>query len=818
MKRTTRRLVIALCIIVGVIIVLSVAIRLILTRDVLMELVVPRIERVVGAEISIGDIGVRFPFGFGVDIKELSFEKKMPQGEILSFGSETLVARASLWSLVKRKPVIKRVDIMGGTIGMTGGQQAVEASVEGLRANFSMNPAAAGYRIAAEISASSVKVAARETPALTFGDVRFEGEMTMDAAFDSIHIVESKADWGTFASFDISGDLWDLKAARSVSLEVAARGIDLPALVERVLALGVLPATAGPEGKAVLPVALRTGSLDLEAVAKGSMARPSALSVSGTVHLKGLEVEHPAVTGPVTVQGAINFSESHLGSNAISVAYRSSSADIGFDVTIAERKRPERIEVTCNAALRLEDFVPPPQHGAPAMNGFVDLRLKVQGAPADFTSLVPAAGTEISPERIGAAWKRVLVEGTAAFKGISVATPESPVRVSALEGRAALEGGSAKEVEAAFRLNGSPYRCEATLENLMPAAVELLSKAKGADPASFSDLGPLLSGMKNVPRFSVTMEGRSLDLRPFEKRSEAKSGKEGASVPGRPDKAAPASPLMLLALKNTVFEAKIDTILASKALFTAVKAKGSITDGVLRADPIVLGYAGGTGRAKFEADLRKPGRVQNRLDLSFENVQANKALGAIHPLGGLLEGTFTVKSDASFVSGPGLNPLITLSGKGLALSKTGTVDVSRFLAPITQSGLIDLSHLQRFDFRDWQGDFIIRDGRFMTENWTIRSSKGDWAIRGSFGFDGTLDYRAHLVVPPSVQQQMKDLSKYRDLVDLFRDTGGNLVLDLNVGGTGMNPTISVDMSTAKNKATEKAMDSILQKAKDLFKK
>ena len=112
----------------------------------------------------------------------------------------------------------------------------------------------------------------------------------------------------------------------------------------------------------------------------------------------------------------------------------------------------------------------------------------------------------------------------------------------------------------------------------------------------------------------------------------------------------------------------------------------------------------------------------------------------------------------------------------------------------------------------------MRDGRFITENWTIRSNKGNWDIKGSFGLDGTIDYAARLVVPPAVQAQMKDLSKYRDLVDLFRDAQGNLVLDLDFGGTSKDPKVAIDMSRAGEKAAEKARNELIEKAKKRFKK
>jgi hypothetical protein len=817
MKKTQKRLLITLCVVIGIVVILSVAIRVILTRDVLMDLVVPRLERAVRAEITIQDIGVRFPFGFGVDIKGLSFEKTLPQGERVSFESETIVARASLLSLVKRKPIIKRVDIENGRISATGGPQRIDAKVEELRANLSMHPVPEGYRVMMDLAASSVIFALREKPPVDLGNIGFDGEMMLDAAFDSLRIMRAEVGWRDLAAFELTGDIKDLKKSRNISLRLSSKGIELPRFLEQVLALGFGPAVR--EGHPALPVKVRAGTFDIESTLSGTLAQPSGMSVSGAVGLEGVKLEHPALPGVVAAQGEIRFSESNLRSDGISISFGTSKATVGFDIDIVDRKRIGDIQATVDAALVIGDLIPTERLRVLGADGSLGLKLDVRGTQAGFAALVPKEGEEATPGGIREAWKGVRMQGTATFADVAFAAEGSPLRVTGLKGSAQIDGGDLKAIDAAFRLNGIPYSCKATLSNIMPASMELLAKSKGMAGSQIEDLGPLLRGMENVPRFEVKLEGRSLDLRPFEKKKSEEGGTPGMgkAVTAAPPAAA-ANPLTFLALRNTTFEARIDSVVATKALFTGVNAKGTIKEGILVADPVTLQYAGGKGRARFEADLRRPKRIESKLDISFEEVQADRALGALHPLGKFLSGSFSFTSDASFASGPGLDPLASLSGKGSALSSSGSVDISRFIAPLTQTGLIDLSHLAKFDFREWRGNFLLRDGRFRTENWTIKSNKGDWAIKGSFGLDGTLDYAARLVVPPAVQSQMQDLSKYRDLVDLFRDAQGNLVLDLDLGGTSKDPKVSIDMSGAKNKAVEKTKDELLKKAKDLFKK
>jgi hypothetical protein len=351
--------------------------------------------------------------------------------------------------------------------------------------------------------------------------------------------------------------------------------------------------------------------------------------------------------------------------------------------------------------------------------------------------------------------------------------------------------------------------------------MEMKAVLGGANAVPYTDLGTVFQRLQTRSLVSARIEGRSFDATIFQEKGAGPEGRkqEGAAGAAK-DAPGPlsANPFTLLALKGSAFRAHLDTMRTAKAVFTKVDAQGSIVQGRLRADPVTLQYAGGTGRAVLEADLRKPNNIKSKVDLSLDQVQAATALSAIHPLGRLLGGVFSFKADASFESGPELNPLLTLNGKGSALSTAGTLDLSSFLSPITQSGLIDLSHLERIDFKDWRGNFVMTNGRFVTENWTIKSNRGDWAVKGSFGIDGTIDYKAHLVVPPAVQQNMKDLSKYRDLVELFRDESGNLVLDLEIGGTSTSPRVSLDMSAAKAKAAEKAAENLIDRAKDWLKK
>jgi len=69
-----------------------------------------------------------------------------------------------------------------------------------------------------------------------------------------------------------------------------------------------------------------------------------------------------------------------------------------------------------------------------------------------------------------------------------------------------------------------------------------------------------------------------------------------------------------------------------------------------------------------------------------------------------------------------------------------------------------------------------------------------------------------------MQSRMKDLDKYRDLVDLFRDDTGNLVFEFDVGGTAKSPKMQLDQTKARQKAGEKLIEGAQKKLLDMLKK
>ncbi|UCF06502.1 MAG: hypothetical protein JSV33_05600 [bacterium] len=827
MTKGQRVLVIVLCVVIGIVVIASAALRIILTEDRLRDLVVPRVEKAIDATIVFDEIGVRFPFGFGIDIGKLRFEKSLPEEKQLTFSSDKVVVRASLVSLIRKRPEIQTVDVRGGRLSLQDDRKRVGFTLAGLGASLSIKPVRELLHISAETSADTVFITREKGRPVPLGGVDLRAEATSDMAFSTLDIEKAALEWNDVLRMDISGSITDLTGRRQFTLDIQSADTDCASLVAQALALPLDELVPSPEGGAKrmgLPVEIAGGTVAFTARVEGSGKSPAGMRIAGDASFKDIAIAHPAFKDAITVAGTVAFSNAGAETDNLSASFGRSTASIDFALSINEKRRLETVRFAADSEVELGDLLNRVGTGSMSAAGRLTAKVRGAGTPGTLAGLFPTAGKKVSPEGIATAWKAVSLSGSVGIEDASFAPAGSPLRVSSLEASAAIEGADIKTMDAAFTINGSPFECMASWKGVMPAMAELMQRTGGKEAVrEDADLGFLLDSITNAPALSVNLKGRSFDARIFEQPEE-----NGGPTPAQqrtdtrmkdPVAAFTRNPAALLILKNTAFTTKLDSVIAEKAILTDIRAEGRIRNGLMRVEPLALRYADGAGHGTVDVNLRDPERVETTVDIVFDGIQAGKALGGMRiGVGELLEGEFDFKTKGMLLNGPDLNPLNTLSASGSAISYNGRVNFRRFIAPLTALTGFDLAGYEAFDFHDWSGSFTVRGGRLFTEDWAIKSKRGDWVIQGSFGFDGTLDYTASLLIPPNVQKGMKDLSKYRDLADLLRDTDGNLIIDFGLGGSVKSPKVSFDLERAKRRAGEKMIDGVKKKIQDLLKK
>ncbi len=827
MSKAKRIVSIVIIIVAVLVLAAAVAVRLILTRERLMTLVVPRIEKKLDASVGIDDIGVRFPFGFGIDAKGLSFSKVLPDSSTVTFTSDKIVFRASLFSLIRRKPEIKKVTVDNGAVRLTGHPKGIDVTLEGLSAGFSMNPDGEAFRIGIKTGIRSIGLLKPAADgAINLEDIGIEGVMRTDADFKSISTDGLKCNWEDLVTLRVSGEARKIKDNKYVSINVESRENRLKPVVERVLSLDLgsmgLP-LKGKDPKQLMPFEIEGGTFGFDAKVEGILGDPNEMGLSGTIIMDGVSLVHDAVKRPVTVDGTIGLSDHRVDTDGLSITFGRSRATVGFGVSVANRKKIETVSFRGDLDLDVADLVSALDVKDVEVSGKARIELSGQGRPDVLTGLFPSPAREVTPGLIGWAWRNVSLTGRVEVARLAAVVKDNPFRISSFDASAGVSRGDMTDVSGTLLLNGSPFKFTAAMKRLMPVFAEMALRAR--ESGTPADPGRLLDAIENVPDFTGGLSGRSIDVRPLEARAAgrkasggaARDGEKGEDGADQGQSASPASAALLVFLKNTAFSARLDSFIAGKGIITDIQAIGRIADGRIHIEPVTLKYAGGRGRVSADIDLRHPGKVTTRADVNFTGIEAGEALGAMQALGRSVRGAFDCTADAELETGPGIDPLDNLRAAGSARSSNGTVNFSPFIAPLSSTTGLDLSRYERFDYRKWTGSFLIRDGRFITDDWKIGSPGGDWSIAGSFGFDGNLDYRVNLVIPPSVQREMKDLAKCRDLVDLFRDREGNIALDFRLGGNARSPKVFLDTDKAQKRAGEKLIDSIKKKAKDLFK-
>ena len=466
--------------------------------------------------------------------------------------------------------------------------------------------------------------------------------------------------------------------------------------------------------------------------------------------------------------------------------------------------------------LHREGVIPAARHyfgdssTAMAIAGAARLRLEVSGRPAALAALFPAGTREMEPKTIGWAWRNAAVAGSIETEKIALSREGAPLGVADLDLSAAIAGGDIDNVDARCTVGGRPWRLTGGMKNAFPALAELALVLRDRPDAHLADV---LDHMENVPDARFDLSGRAFDARPFQRteaeriaaRPPAGGGTAGALS------ASPAAGPAIVLLKRTAFSVRIDTLLAKGATATQIDSRGRAANGQITVDPVRFRYAGGEGSAVATVDLRDPAKVKTDLRISLNEIDAATALAPFPVAAGVLSGTFSIESTATLFAGEGIDPIATLTAAGNAASSRGSLKLDRFIAPLASSGPIDLSSLQSVDIRQLAGAFDIAGGRVHAEDWAISSKTGDWLVRGSFGFDGSLDYDVRISIPPAVQRDMKDLAKYGELVDLLRDGNGNLLLHFTVGGTVKKPTAVLDLEGAKKKGAEKLIDRLRER-------
>jgi hypothetical protein len=274
---------------------------------------------------------------------------------------------------------------------------------------------------------------------------------------------------------------------------------------------------------------------------------------------------------------------------------------------------------------------------------------------------------------------------------------------------------------------------------------------------------------------------------------------------------------------NVKGQLSIQKLIFRDVEYTNFSADLNVTDGILRIDDVASNVYTGKIGGKATCDLNDIDHLKFNTDFTASQIEANDFLSR-----------FTSFHDHLFGK---LNLTASFSGTG---NELGDIQKSLFAsgtASITDGKLVNWELLNKLasylkvrtfeeeQIRTLRNSFRIEKGRVWFDDFSAATKSGDFALSGSVGLDGSLDYQLTAVLSPELSSSFAALG---DLSDYLKNDQGRVVLDIDVKGSAKSPEFYLDPSRAeerfKNRMTqkaqqegEKAVDELKKKGEDLLK-
>ncbi|MDZ7860819.1 MAG: AsmA-like C-terminal region-containing protein [Candidatus Krumholzibacteriota bacterium] len=738
MKRINRKLLVTLVVIAIVVIAASVALRVVFTDDKLISMIVPRIEKNLGAGVEVGDVKIEFPFGFGVEVERLRVSKELESGEEIGFYSESAEVKASLMSLIRRKPKLTKVRINRGDITISKDRVKM-LTVKGISSVMSLVPEDKLYKIGIALGIDSILLRSDET-----------SEISSAAGLNYKGVIET--------DFPI----------RKTDEELFPRA-----------------------------------------------------TINGVFKTGKLMFSGQKVPAEFEGEGSINLSGNVVATDDLVIKSGKSSSDVRFEITFDKDRKPEDLNFTQSIRIDLSDLKPFLRESSIAPEGTVALDLNGDGKLKPLIRGLKDISKTSGEGKKDQIFKDFKLEGKLDINAASIGPAVLPADISDINIDAGINRGSVRELKCNFKLNGRPFSLEGSFINIIPAALEVVSIFSGESAPDLSPAGvnSIFSGMRSDSENSIEITGSYIDLEEFlgDDSGPDSQGMEGSDSENMPRAMIIRNPVTLVFLKSLDFSARVDSVVSSRAVITSLDMACKIRNGNISLEPLKGRVAGGSFESSGMITLRNPDQIRTAMNLKADGIEIGRILSRFSSSSSLVRGKFDINSTGRMNYSRHADPLESLHARCSIYSSDGYVDFSGFFSPVTAAVPLDFSKYEKYHYETWKGDLLITGGRVIIKDWKLRSGDGDILAGGSIGLDGTLSCTAKLVIPPGAQKRMKDLSKYGDLVDLFKDDKGNLIFVFDIGGTVKSPIVKLDQTKVRDKAKKKVVDDLKKKAVEKLK-
>jgi AsmA protein len=808
-------------VIAGVIILLilaSVMVKIIFTKQRLLSMLVPKIETALKRKVEIEDINVSIWGGLGVDVKGMKVlnPSGFTQEELFKF--DQLSIRVKFLPLLRKRIEIKKIILDNPEINLeknpegssnfedliksSGGKIVLPLAFDQLEikngtilyqdnqdqkrivlhkfeenARLSLDEKMENAKATGKITVDRIELNLPNykgtLPPLTFS---LEHDITLNMPEDILSIESLKIGIAKI-SMEVKGKVEELSTTPILNLTVQSNEIPLADLFA-----SIPKAETSPLNKLTT-----SGSLKISASFQGATKGEPLLQEQGKISFQNVRVDFIGVPEPFNMPyGELNFSNQSLSFFTSKAKFGEAPLDLKLVVdNFSDPNLTSELKAKLNLAI-ISEFVRMPEKTSLA--GEAEINVKAYG------KIKSPAGT-VGPERMN-------FSGQMQLRKVEVSTPALGAPVKNLNADISFQKGDIDIPNLSLSLGESSLNLQGKLYG---AIHYYIFKDQKKPFLNFSLNSPLMDLDKIFPS---TQTGE----RPL--------GQEEGKTKG---KTTGVDTIIPLPNVNVDGQISIQKAIFRKVELTDLSAKLVVTDGVLRLDNIVTKVYSGSVGGKATCDLNDIEHIPYNIDVTANQIEANDFLSRFTSFDNHLFGKLNMNASFSGTGNELPDIQKSLTSNGTVTFADGKLVNWEFLDKIASFFKIDSFKEQQI--RTLRNTFRIADSRVWFDDFSAVTKDGDFKLIGSVGLDGSLDYKLNAVLSPELSLRFDALG---DLSQYLKNDQGRVVLDVKITGLAKNPEFALDTSQPEEKfkqqmkekaqeQTDKAKDQLKEKGQDLLK-
>jgi hypothetical protein len=244
-------------------------------------------------------------------------------------------------------------------------------------------------------------------------------------------------------------------------------------------------------------------------------------------------------------------------------------------------------------------------------------------------------------------------------------------------------------------------------------------------------------------------------------------------------------------------ELSVDTLIDNRGRMENVQARVDFGPSFIQVSDATFQRFGGEIHTSVDLSLSPDESAPFSFSLAVSGLDAGEFFASATPLGDFVQGTISLELDlVGTLDGFLLPDRPTLVGSG----RFSLTDGGLASTPLTRgiSTFLDMDALREPAVQDWEGSFLLEDGKVLLADGTLQGAPGNPAVGGSVGLNGELSLRSAFQLP---MDRLNTSTLER--LGVAGEIAGNVLQRpevvqaiLRIGGSVFDPTVETDPMSA----------------------